>query len=86
MTVTESEISENKKIKTKSIMCENNKVKNIFSTPSNKSKKSYMCKHCYYNTSRKFNFDKHMLSKKHKKRANLPQKVAKNDPKKEAEK
>ena len=83
-TVTDPKISESIKIKSNSKMSQKTNIANSFTTPSKNLKKMYMCDFCDYTTSRKYNFNKHMLSKKHKKRAEPPKKVAKNDPKKVA--
>ena len=46
----------------------------------------YVCEIYDYKTSRKYNFNKHMLSKKHQKQEELSKKVAKNDNQKVAKK
>ena len=83
-TVTDHKISENIKIKSNSIKSQKKDNVSNISTPSKNINKMHTCKICDYTTSRKYNLNKHMLSKKHKKRAEPPKKVAKNDPKKVA--
>lgn len=85
-TVTDPKNSENIKLKSNSIMSQKTNTINNFITPSKNIKKLYTCGFCDYTTSRKYNLNKHMLSKKHKKQVNQTQKVAKNGPKKVAKK
>ena len=77
-TVTDPKISENIKIKNNFIKSQKKYIVSNISTPSKNINKMHTCKICDYTTSRKYNLNKHMLSKKHKKRAEPPKKVAKN--------